>query len=103
LKNQRKLSTRKEIVLKNKLTAIIRLAIKLRLQELVERSCRSVVKWHQQNQTQQRASSVQKSSTRIGYNVFVVVVGLMKTAPVLREIFYTTHVISAKYITIYDD
>jgi hypothetical protein len=49
------------------------------------------------------ASSVQKFSTRIGYNVFVVVVGLMKTAPVLREIFYTTYVISAKDIKIYGD
>jgi hypothetical protein len=93
----------KEILLKNKLTATIRLAIKLRLQELVERSCRSVVKWYQQNQAQQRASSVQKFSTRIGYNVSLVVVGVMKTAPVLREICYTTNVISAKDIKTYDD
>jgi hypothetical protein len=50
-----------------------------------------------------RASSVQKFSTRIGYNVFLVVVGLMKTAPVLREICYTTNVIYAKDIKIYDD
>jgi hypothetical protein len=88
---------------KKKLTARIRFAIKLRLQEPVERSCSSVVKWHQQNQTQQRASSVQKFSTRIGYNVFLVVVGLMKTAPVLREICYTTNVISAKVIKMYED
>jgi hypothetical protein len=42
-------------------------------------------------------------STRIGYNVFLVVVGLMKTALILREICYTTNVISAKDIKIYDD
>jgi hypothetical protein len=96
MKQQEGNSTKKEI-------ARIRLAINLRLQELVERSCSSVIKWHQQKQAQQRASSVQKFSTRIGYNVFLVVVGLMKTAQILREICYTTHVISAKDIKMYDD
>jgi hypothetical protein len=88
--------------LKRKLTARTRLAIKFRLQELVERSCSSVVKWHKQNQAQQLASSIQKFSTRTGY-VFIVVVGLMKTAPILREICYTTKVIHAKDIKMHDD
>jgi hypothetical protein len=87
--------------IKKKLTARIRLTINLRLQELVERSCSSVVQWLQQNQAQQRASSVRKISTRIGYNVFLVVVGLMTTAPTLREICYTTNVISAKDLNVW--
>jgi hypothetical protein len=88
---------------KKKLIARIRLAIKLRPQELVERSCSSVVQWHQQYRAQERASSVHTFSTRIGYNVFLVVVGLMKTALILREICYITNVISAKDIKMYGD
>jgi hypothetical protein len=82
---------------------MVKMGNKTQTSGLVDRSCSSVVKWHQQNQAQQRASSAQKFSTRIGYNVFLVAVGLMTTAPILTEICYTTHVISEKDVKMCDD
>ncbi|KDR16903.1 hypothetical protein L798_08646 [Zootermopsis nevadensis] len=50
---------------------------------------------------QQRASSVQKFLTRTGYNVFLVVVGRMKSELILREICHITNVIPAEDVTIH--
>jgi hypothetical protein len=69
LKNLRTLNRRKETGLKKKLNARARLAVKFKHKKPVEESCSLVMRWHQQSQVQQCASSVHTFSMRTGYNV----------------------------------
>jgi hypothetical protein len=52
---------------------------------------------------QQRASPIQKLWTKTGYNVFLMVVGRMKTEPILKKICHITNMIPTKDVKIHNN
>jgi hypothetical protein len=90
-RHPRKLKEKKEMALKMKTNARIRLAVQFN-----SRYESNKLQFSGAMASAGSSTSVQKCSTRVGYTVFILVAGRLETVPILREIYNNTSVIAAK-------